>query len=60
MDCYSEWQQNYADMDDELERNTIRVRKNWEHRRWYSKYALSEREEDNLVMDEMEREGYRE
>ena len=54
MDCYSEWQQNYADMDDELERNT-----KWEERRWYRKYPLSNREEDNLVMDEMEREGYR-
>ena len=34
------------------------IPKHWEKRRWYKRYPLSEREEDNLVMDEMEREGY--
>lgn len=34
------------------------IPEHWEKRRWYSKYGLSGREEDNCVMDEMEREGY--
>ena len=33
------------------------IPEHWEKRRWYSKYGLSDREEDNLVMDEIEGES---
>lgn len=35
------------------------MRKHGNSRRWYRKYGLSDREEDNLVMDEIEGESYR-
>ena len=33
------------------------MKKHGHERRWYSKYGLSDREEDNLVMDEIEGES---
>lgn len=56
MDCYSSWIQNYRDMEQEEE--DYFMEKHGNEKRWYKKYGLSRNEEDNLVMDEMEREGY--
>ena len=42
------------------EDETFEVPPHWEKRRWYKRFPLSNNEEENLVMDEMEREGYKE